>query len=141
MYLLDSNVLSELRPAKLAQSAAVRAWAAQYGSQQFYLSAITVLEQELGILRLERRVPPQGQGLRAWARITREAFAGRILPVTTEVAVCCAALHVPDPMPERDAMIAATALAHDLALVTRNVRDFGHIAGLKIINPWDYQKS
>ena len=137
MYLLDSNVLSELRPAKPAQSAAVRAWAARYDDDLFYLSTITVLEQELGILRLERRQPPQGQGLRAWARATREAFSARILPVTTEIAVRCAALHVPDPMPERDAMIAATALMHGLVLVTRNVQDFGHIAELRIVNPWE----
>jgi predicted nucleic acid-binding protein len=136
MFLLDSNVLSELRPAKPAQSATVRAWAAQHGSDLFYLSAITVLEQEWGILRLERRIPPQGQGLRAWARVTREAFAARILPVTTEIAVRCAALHVPDPMPERDALIAATALSHGLILVTRNVQDFEHIAELRILNPW-----
>jgi predicted nucleic acid-binding protein len=137
MFLLDSNVLSELRPAKPAQSAAVRAWAAQYDSDLFYLSAITVLEQEMGILRLERRQPPQGQGLRAWALATREAFVARILPVSTEIAVRCAALHVPDPRPERDALIAATALAHGLALVTRNVQDFRHIGALKIINPWE----
>jgi len=137
MYLLDSNFLSELRPAKPAQSAAVRAWAARYDEDRFYLSAITVFEQELGILRLERREPPQGRGLRAWALATREAFAARILPVTTEIAVRCAALHVPDPMPERDAMIAATALTHGLILVTRNVQDFRHIDRLKIVNPWE----
>jgi len=137
MYLLDSNVLSELRPGKPAQSAAVRAWAGRHGNDLFYLSAITVLEQEVGILRLERRVPPQGQGLRAWARSTRHAFASRILPVTTEIAIHCAALHVPDPMPERDAMIAATALVHGLVLVTRNVQDFEHLAALKIVNPWE----
>jgi len=139
MYLLDSNVLSELRPTKPVRSAPVLAWAASQDSDLFYLSAITLFEQEIGILRLERRQPPQGRQLRAWATGARQLFYSRTLPVTSEIAIRSAALHVPDPMPERDALIAATALVHGLVLVTRNVRDFDKVAGLRLLNPWEFK--
>jgi predicted nucleic acid-binding protein len=110
MFLLDTNVISELRQGKPNQSAEVRNWAAQHRASMLYLSAITILELEKGILLLERRTPPQGAALRVWLTGVRKAFAGRILPFTEQAASLCAALHVPDPRSERDAMIAATAL-------------------------------
>ena len=135
MFVLDTNVLSELRPGKPNQSPAVRAWAASIPESRFYLSAITILEQEQGIQRLERRVPPQGQALRLWFDAVRAAFGDRILPFTGEAALLCAAMHVPDPKDYRDSMIAATALAHGFTLVTRYVGHFEG-TGVVLVNPW-----
>lgn len=135
MFVLDTNVISELRHGKPQQSAAVRAWAARQPSSKLFLSAITLLELEMGILALERRTPPQGNALRAWLVGLRVAFTDRILPFTGHTAPVCAALHVPDPCAERDAMIAATAIEHGFAVVTRNVSDFAP-TGVTIVNPW-----
>jgi hypothetical protein len=135
MFLLDTNVISELRQGKPNQSAEVRNWAAQHRASMLYLSAITILELEKGILLLERRTPPQGAALRVWLTCVRTAFAGRILPFTEQTASMCAALHVPDPRSERDAMIAATALEHRFTVATRNTQDFVN-TGVQLVNPW-----
>lgn len=136
MYLLDSNVLSELRPGKPNQSQAVRAWAQSVPQHLFYLSAITILEQEEGIVRLERRAPPEGQALRRWAAAVHKAFEGRVLAFGMREALLCAPMHVPDPRARRDSMIAATALSHGMVVVTRNVADFEGIPELQVLNPW-----
>ena len=136
MFLLDTNVISELRQGKVNQSAEVRNWAAQHRASKLYLSAITILELEKGILLLERRTPPQGAALRVWLTGVRAAFAGRILPFTEQAASLCAALHVPNPQGERDAMIAATAMEHGFTVATRNTQDFVN-TGVLLINPWD----
>ncbi|MDE8347511.1 MAG: type II toxin-antitoxin system VapC family toxin [Acidocella sp.] len=138
MFLLDTNVISELRKAGDGKADAnVVAWLSSVDATTFYLSAVTLMEIELGILRIERRDPAQGARLRAWMdqRILPE-FADRTLPVDTAVALRCAPLHVPDPRPERDAFIAATALAHGMTVVTRNVADFAP-TGVPLLNPWD----
>lgn len=137
MFVLDTNVLSELRKPDRA-NARVATWAASISVDEQYLSAITVLELELGVLRMERKDRRQGAELREWMdnQVLVE-FAGRILPVDVMVARRGAALHVPDPMPERDAIIAATALVHEMTLVTRNLRDFQR-AGVKTLNPWTF---
>ena len=135
MYLLDTNVISELRQGKPRQSASVRVWAAGVAAGQLYLSAISILELEKGVMLLERRTPPQGSALRAWLGATVRAFEGRILPFTGNTAALCAALHIPDPRPERDAMIAASALEHRMTLVTRNTSDFAHM-GLQLLDPF-----
>ena len=135
MFVLDTNVISELRHGKPNQSAEVRAWAAGQPSSRLFLSAITMLELEIGIQALERRTPPQGSALRAWLTGVRVAFAGRILPFTDNTAPVCASLHVPDPRSERDAMIAATAIEHGFTVVTRNVSEFVAI-GVTLVNPW-----
>ena len=136
MYLLDTNVLSELRPGKPHAEPVVIEWAKSVPITQIYVSAITVLEIELGILRLERRRPPQGSALRVWFDAATASLTGRILPLTLEIAKRCATLHIPNPMPERDAMIAATAMVHGMTLVTRNVGDFKR-RGLSVLNPWE----
>ena len=138
MFLLDTNVISELRKAGDGKADAnVVAWLSSVDATTFYLSAITLMEIELGILRIKRRDPAQGARLRAWMdqHILPE-FADRTLPVDTVVALRCAPLHVPDPRPERDAFIAATALAHGMTVVTRNVADFAP-TGVPLLNPWD----
>lgn len=138
MFVIDTNIISELRKIG-SQSAdpAIAAWAEAMNAEDLYLSAITVLELELGVLRMERRDPRQGAALRAWLdhQVLAE-FRPRILPVDTVVAQRCAALHVPDPRSERDALIAATALVHGMTVVTRNVADF-EPAGVAIMNPWE----
>jgi predicted nucleic acid-binding protein len=139
MYVLDSNVVSELRRPNRADPC-VLDWAARTSVSRHYLSAVTVLEIELGILRVERRDHAQSAVLRDWLeRQILPAFEDRILAFDTAVARRCAALHVPDPRPERDALIAATALAHGMTVVTRNVVDFAG-TGVTLVNPWDAAK-
>jgi predicted nucleic acid-binding protein len=138
VFLLDTNVISELRKAGDGKADThVVAWLSSVDATTCYLSAITLMEIELGILRVERRDPAQGARLRAWMdqHILPE-FADRTLPVDTAVALRCAPLHVPDPRPERDAFITATALAHGMTVVTRNVADFVP-TGVPLLNPWD----
>jgi len=135
MFLLDTNVVSELRRPERA-NANVRAWSSRTPVELYSISVVTVLEIERGTLLMERRDPAQGAILRRWlANDVLAPLAARILPVDAAIARKCAALHVPDPRPERDALIAATALVHGLTLVTRNRSDFEPM-GMKIIDPW-----
>ena len=137
MILLDTNVISELRRANRA-APAVLAWAHTTQASQLFISAITVLELERGVLLLERRDPYQGAVLRAWLDgQVMPAFEGRVLAVDAQVARRCAALHVPDPRPERDALIGATAMEHGFTLATRNIADF-QMQGIRLVNPWNY---
>jgi predicted nucleic acid-binding protein len=139
MFLLDTNVISELRRPQKADGNVV-AWAGTVGAASFFLSAITVLEIELGTLQVARRDTAQGAVLRSWIDDQiLPRFEGRILPIDTAVAQRCAHLHVPDPRAERDALIAATALVHGLTVVTRNVADFEPL-GVMLLNPWVPQR-
>ena len=137
MFILDTNVVSELRKAKAGKADAnVVAWAAAQDPAALYLSAITLLELEMGVKLAERRDSAQGAILRAWmTNRVLPAFDGRVLPVDGPVALCCAGLHVPDPRSDRDALIAATGIVHAMPIVTRNVADF-QPTGVKVINPW-----
>jgi len=136
MYILDTNVVSELRKGKKADRN-VRAWAQALGSADLYLSSISILELEIGILLIERRDQKQGAVLRAWMNIhVLPAFAGRVLPIDTAVAQRCAGLHVPNPRSDRDALIAATALVHGMTIATRNVSHLQKM-NVPIINPWN----
>lgn len=140
MYVLDTNVISELRKAKTAKADTnVMAWATRIPANQMFLSAISILELETGVLLVERRDAVQGAQLRKWLnQQVIPAFSERVLPVDIAVAQCCAKLHVPDPRDERDALIAATALVHSMVVVTRNVADFV-MTGVQIVNPWQSQ--
>ena len=139
MFLLDTNVISELRRPTRADSNVV-AWAGTISAASFFLSVISNLEIELGALQIARKDPAQGAVLRAWIDDQiLPRFEGRILAVDTAVAQRCARLHVPDPRAERDALIAATAMVHGLTVVTRNVADFEPI-GVALLNPWVVQR-
>ncbi len=137
MYLLDTNVISELRKANSGKADKhVIAWAEGVPAISLYLSAMSVLELETGIRLIERRDPLQGARLRGWLNEqVLPAFTDRIIAVDAAVARQCVKLHVPDPRSERDALIAASALVHGLVIVTRNVGDFRPM-GVEIINPW-----
>ena len=138
MYVLDTNVVSELRKVRLGKADAhVAAWAESVDAAGLFVSAITIMELELGVLSVERKDAAQGATLRAWLQQhVLPEFAERVLPVDTVVAQRCARLHVPDRCDERDALIAATALVHGMTVVTRNVADFKP-TGVAIINPWE----
>lgn len=137
MYLLDTNVVSELRKAKSGRADAnLVAWARPITVGSLFLSVITILELETGILLIERRDADQGKQLRDWLEgNVLPGFGNRILPVDTNVARRGARLHVPDRRSERDALIASTALVHGLTVATRNVSDFEG-AGAPLVNPW-----
>ncbi len=142
MYLVDTNVVSELRksPVSRGRSATVDrhvlAWTKGVPAASQFLSVISILELETGALLMERRDPRQGAILRSWLEDhVLPTFAGRILPVDTPVALRCAALHVPNPRSQRDALIAATAMVHGMTIVTRNISDF-EPTGVALLNPW-----
>jgi predicted nucleic acid-binding protein len=137
MQLLDTNVVSELRKIGSRRvDTGVATWAKSAGAGGFFISVVTLMELETGVRLVERRDAKQGAMLRSWLddKVV-PGFAGRILPVDEVVALRCAVLHVPDPRPERDALIAATALVHGMTLVTRNVADFEPM-GVPLFNPW-----
>lgn len=136
MYLLDTNVVSELRKGKPSRNEHVLAWASGQDAATLYLSAATVFELEVGVRTMERKDVEQGRRLRSWWTQVRVEFAGRLLPFSDSTAMVCAPLHVPDKRPYRDSMIAANALEHGFILVTRNVADF-QVHGLKLVNPWE----
>lgn len=138
MFLIDTNVVSELRNPRRAD-ANVRSWAAHAREAELHISVVTVLELERGVLAIERRHQQQGVRLRAWLEAhVIEPFLERTLPIDVAIARRCAGLHVPDPRPARDALIAATALVHGMTIVTRNVSDFV-VTGVALLNPWEPQ--
>ncbi len=138
MYLLDTNVVSELRKVRAGKAdRGVAAWATSTPAAQLFISAITLHELEHGVLLAERSDPRKGALLRVWLDTSVLAtFAERVLPVDEAVARRAARLHVPDPAPFRDALIGATALEHHLTVVTRNTKDFERFTDLDILNPW-----
>jgi len=137
MYLLDTNVVSEFRKSADGRiNKSVKRWADEISPDLMFISVISVLELEIGVLQIERRDKKHGLVLRKWLnKNVLPAFLDRVLPVDVAVAQRCASLHVPNPKSERDAMIAATAIEHRMTIVTRNVSDFSQ-SGVKIFDPW-----
>ena len=135
-FLLDTNVLSELRKGERAH-AGVRAWVAAQHADGLFISVLTLAEIRDGIERLRPRDPQQAARLEVWLEETITHFAARILPVTPEIADRWGRLSVSagQPLPDFDRLIAATALVHGLDLVTRNIRDFAR-TGVTVVNTW-----
>ena len=138
MFVLDTSVVSELRKVRSNKAnAGVASWAEQVPSAALFISAITIHELEHGVLLMERSDRAQGEILRQWLdRSVTDAFKNRILDIDRHVAQRAAALHVPDPASFRDALIGATALVHDMTVVTRDVKDFQRFDDLNVLNPW-----
>jgi len=138
MFVLDTNVVSELRKVRFGKADVnVAAWAQSVDAADLFVSAITLMELELGVLSIERKDATQGTKLRSWLeQQVLPEFSGRTLSIDAAVAQRCARLHVPDKRGERDALIAATALVHGMTVATRNVADFKP-TGVSIINPWE----
>lgn len=136
MFLIDTNVLSELRK-RSRIDLNVASWFRTQDKLRLYLSVVTILEIEIGARRMQRRDPRQGQVLRDWIdRSVVPTFGPRILDINRAIMIRCAELHVPDPRPDHDALIAATAHVYRLTLVTRNVRDFSKM-GIPVFNPFE----
>ena len=137
MFVLDTNVVSEMRKVRFGKAdKQVASWADSVAATDLYLSVVTIQELEIGVLLAERRDSQQGAMLRTWlTRYVMPAFNDRILPIDTAVAQQSARLHVPDPRPLRDGLIAATALVHGMTVVTRNTADFAP-TGVHLLNPW-----
>lgn len=140
-YLLDTNVVSELRKIRHGKAdRRVARWADGVDASDLFISVVTVQEIEIGVLLAERRDPKQGAILRAWlAQQVLPAFEGRILFIDTAIAQRSARLHVPDPRPVRDGLIAATAWVHGMTVVTRNLADF-EPTGVAVVNPWEFKQ-
>ncbi len=138
MFLLDTNVVSELRKAKTGKAnRGVNEWATGVPAALLFLSVISLHELEYGVLLAEWNDPPKGEILREWLDgSVMRTFSDRILDVDPPVALRAAGFHVPDPAPLRDALIGATAIVHGMAVVTRNGGDFERFAGLELVNPW-----
>lgn len=137
MYLLDTNIIGEMRKANTRQrSPQFAAWLESINLDLCYLSTMTWFEVEMGILRKERQDAVQGHILRTWfENVLKPEFSQRLIPVSPEIALQTAKLHVPNPAAASDSFIAATAIEHGKILVTRNVKDFAHF-NLKMVNPF-----
>ena len=138
MLLLDTNVVSELRKSGTKKiDKHVEQWAKNIPAKNLFISVITLLEIEIGVLQVERRDLTQGKVLRTWlVDHVMRAFQDRIISIDVAITQACAKLHVPDPCSDRDALIAATAQVHSLTVVTRNTQDFKK-TGIPLINPWE----
>lgn len=133
-YLIDTNILSELQKGNRCD-ASVQRWYAATDGDELFLSVLVIGEIRLGIERLRRRDAVQSVRLEQKLLSVETLMAGRILPVTQAIAERWGRLNAPDPLPVIDGLLAATALEHDLTLVTRNVRDVER-SGVHLLNPF-----
>lgn len=141
MYLLDTNTISEIRKIgstnnRNKANKGVYTWASTTNPKDFFISTISILEIQKGMLLKQRRDPVQAKYIEDWLISVISSFNNRILHIDLNISLQCAKLHIPNPRPQFDSLIAATALTHNLILVTRNVQDFEHINNLSILNPF-----
>ncbi|WP_437998173.1 type II toxin-antitoxin system VapC family toxin [Sorangium sp. So ce185] len=134
-FLIDTNVLSEMRKKTRANSNVLR-WSAQNRASELFLSALVIGEVRRGIEGVRARDPVQAGALDAWLGTVIVSFGPRVLPVTVEIADAWGRLSVPDRLPEIDGLLAATAIVHNLVLVTRNTRDVAR-TGVRLLNPFE----
>jgi predicted nucleic acid-binding protein len=133
-YLLDTNVISELRKGERADSN-VTAWFADIADEEIFLSVLTIGEIRRGIESVRRRDPDSAAALDRWLALLSEAHGDRILPIDRAIAEEWGRMNVPDPLPVVDGLLAATARVLDLTLVTRNVADVEG-AGVELLDPF-----
>jgi hypothetical protein len=134
-YLIDTNVLSEMRKATRSHPALI-AWTTRVPQREMFLSVLVIGEIRCGIEGVRRRDAAQAAALETWLSRVSEAFDGRILPVTREIAETWGRLSTPDPVADVDGLLAATAIACNLILVTRNTRDVAR-TGVRLLNPFE----
>lgn len=134
-YLLDTNVISELRKGQRCNPG-VASWFAEVSSGEVYLSALTVGEIRKGIENLRRRDEPRAEALDAWLRKLQEVYSDRILPIDEAIADQWGRFNVPETLPVLDSLLAATARVHGLTLVTRNLKDVKR-TGVDCLNPFN----
>lgn len=132
-YLLDTNVVSEVR--KASGSASVRGWLSRQSSEDLFVSVLVIGELQQGAERLARRDTAQAARLQAWISELTSHYADRVLPVSAEIALEWGRLNAGDPLPVVDGLLAATARVHALTIVTRNTRDFER-SGVALLNPF-----
>jgi len=133
-WLIDTNVVSELRKGDRANSG-VRNWFAAVPERELFLSVLVLGEVRRGVELVRRRDVVAATALEQWLARLVETFADRLLPVDAAVAERWGVLNVPNPVPTVDGLLAATALVHDLTFVTRNVRDVRR-TGVRTVNPF-----
>ncbi len=134
-WLLDTNVLSELRKGARCHPGVVR-WVEQQPQASLHTSVLVLGEIRRGIERLRRKDAGQAKVLAQWLERVRQAFAGRILEVTEEAAEAWGRADVPNPRPVVDGLLAATARVNGLTLVTRNTADAADV-GVAVFNPFE----
>jgi toxin FitB len=132
-FLLDTNVVSEIR--KQTPDEGVASWFASVPADSLFLSVLVVGEIRQGIERLARRDPAQAEIFEHWLRQLVDGYGDRLIPITERIAQAWGRLNVPDAVPVVDGLMAATALAHDWTLVTRNVNDVKS-TGVRLLNPF-----
>lgn len=133
-WLLDTNIVSEVR--KPGADRRVRSWFEQVSGERLFLSVLVLGEIRQGVERLRPRDPKRADIFEEWLRVLKTDYRDRILDVDEEVAEKWGVLNAGSPLPAIDGLLAATALVHDLTLVTRNVGDVVR-TGVKVLNPFD----
>ncbi|GGA82573.1 twitching motility protein PilT [Brucella endophytica] len=138
MFLLDTNVVSELRKIQSGKAhPSLVAWNEAVNPAELFLSVIVLHELEMGVRKIERLDRAAGKILRGWLEESvMPAFSGRILALDEAAAIQAAEWHIPNPKTINDAYIAATAYVRRMTIVTRNVRDFSGM-DVTILNPWE----